>query len=77
MNPQEILAVLASGKSVTRNLTVAEGLSLFDIAEILEKMGIGSDEYQEVLEGLTNIKFRSAALMAFYVYFLLSIFMIE
>ncbi len=41
MTPNQILEVLASGKSVTRNLTIAEGLSLFDIAEILEKSGVG------------------------------------
>lgn len=41
MTPNQILEVLASGKSVTRNLTIAEGLSIFDIAEILEKSGVG------------------------------------
>jgi len=44
MTPNEIMAVLASGKSVTRNLTIAEGLSVFDIAEILEKSGVGTKE---------------------------------
>ncbi len=42
MTPDEILAVLVSGKSITRNLTIAEGLNLFDIAAILEKMGMGT-----------------------------------
>ncbi len=42
MTPDEILAVLVSGKSITRNLTVVEGLNLFDIAAILEKMGLGT-----------------------------------
>ncbi len=41
MTPNQILEVLASGKSVTRNLTIAEGLTVFDIAEILEKSGVG------------------------------------
>lgn len=41
MTPSEILDVLISGKSVTRNLTIAEGLTVFDIAEILEKSGVG------------------------------------
>ncbi len=41
MTPNQILEVLSSGKSVTRNLTIAEGLSIFDIAEILEKSGVG------------------------------------
>ncbi len=42
MTPDEILAVLVSGKSITRNLTIVEGLNLFDIAAILEKMGLGT-----------------------------------
>ncbi len=44
MTPNEILEVLVSGKSVTRNLTIAEGLSIFDIAEILEKSGVGTQK---------------------------------
>lgn len=42
MTADQILSVLASGKSVTRNFTVAEGLSIFDIGEIFEKAGIGT-----------------------------------
>lgn len=42
MTPDDILAVLVSGKSITKNLTVAEGLNLYDIAEILERTGIGT-----------------------------------
>lgn len=42
MNADQILSVLASGKSVTRNFTVAEGLTQFDIAEIFEKSGYGT-----------------------------------
>ena len=44
MTPNVILEVLVSGKSITRNLTIAEGLSLFDIAEILEKSGVGTQK---------------------------------
>ena len=55
MTPNEILAVLASGKSVTRNLTIAEGLSLFDIAEILEKSGIGTKTEFFALDGLGKL----------------------
>lgn len=44
MTPDEILGVLVSGKSITRNLTVAEGLNLFDIASILEKTGLGTKQ---------------------------------
>ena len=42
MTPDEILGVLVSGKSITRNLMIVEGLNLFDIAAILEKMGLGT-----------------------------------
>lgn len=42
MTPDEILAVLVSGKSIARSLTVVEGLNLFDIGTILEKAGIGT-----------------------------------
>lgn len=44
MTPDEIMSVLISGKSITRNITFAEGLSLFDIAEVFEKNNIGSKE---------------------------------
>lgn len=42
MTPDEILGVLVSGKSITRSLTIAEGLNLFDVAAILEKTGLGT-----------------------------------
>ena len=42
MNPDQILAVITSGKSIFRNLTFAEGLNIFDVAEILEKAGYGT-----------------------------------
>jgi UPF0755 protein len=44
MTPDEILSVLVSGKSITRSLTIAEGLNLFDIASILEKTGLGTKQ---------------------------------
>jgi UPF0755 protein len=44
MTPDQILSVLASGKSVTRNFTVAEGLNIYDIGDIFEKSGIGTKE---------------------------------
>jgi UPF0755 protein len=44
MTPDQILAVLVSGKSITRNLTVAEGLNIFEIGAILEKMGLGTKQ---------------------------------
>ncbi len=42
MTPDQILAVITSGKSIFRNLTFAEGLNIFDVAEILEKAGYGT-----------------------------------
>lgn len=42
MNVDQILATLASGKSVTRNFTIAEGITIFDIADIFEKSGYGT-----------------------------------
>ncbi len=42
MSPDEIMSVIISGKSVARNFTVAEGLNIFDIAEIIEKSGFGT-----------------------------------
>lgn len=44
MNPDEILSVIISGKSIARNLTVAEGLNIFDISDIIEKSGYGKKE---------------------------------
>ncbi|MEQ1722438.1 MAG: endolytic transglycosylase MltG [Pseudobdellovibrio sp.] len=44
MTPEQIMNVLVSGKSIARNITIAEGLNIFDIAEILEKNGIGTKE---------------------------------
>lgn len=42
MTPDEIIAVITSGKSVARNLTIVEGANIFDIAELIEKNGIGT-----------------------------------
>jgi len=44
MTPDEILTVIISGKSVARNFTVAEGLNVFDIAELLEKNNYGTKQ---------------------------------
>lgn len=44
MTPDEIMSVIVSGKSITRNITVAEGLNLFDIAQIFEKNNVGTKE---------------------------------
>jgi UPF0755 protein len=42
MTPDEVLAVITSGKSVARNFTIAEGLNMWDIATLLEKNGYGT-----------------------------------
>lgn len=42
MKPQEVIAVLISGKSIARPFTVAEGLNIFDIAQLYESQGFGS-----------------------------------
>ena len=55
LTPDQILAALISGKSVTRNLTIAEGLSIFDIAGIFEQSGLGSRK--EFLELVRNKEF--------------------
>lgn len=44
MSPDAMLAVLVSGKSVARAVTIAEGLNIFDVAEIFEKNKIGTRE---------------------------------
>lgn len=42
MTPDQIMAVLVSGKSRTKNFTIAEGLNLYDIADLIEKHQIGT-----------------------------------
>lgn len=44
MNAGQILQIITSGKSVARNFTVAEGLNVFDIAELLEKNNYGTKQ---------------------------------
>lgn len=44
MTPDEILAVVTSGKSVARNFTVPEGLNMWDIADLLEKNNYGTKQ---------------------------------
>lgn len=44
MSPNQILTKLTSGKSIARRLTIAEGLNIFDISEIIEKTGFGKKE---------------------------------
>ena len=42
MSPGEILKILSSGRSIEYVVTVSEGLNRFEIAAIVEKLGIGS-----------------------------------
>lgn len=44
MNPDEIMAAIVGGKSIYRTVTIAEGLNLYDIAQIFEKNKICSSE---------------------------------
>lgn len=44
MSPDEILATLISGRSIARRLTIAEGLNIYDIGEIIEKAEFGKKE---------------------------------
>lgn len=51
MTPDEIIAVLVSGKSLARSITVAEGLNIFDIAAEFEKQNICSQkEFLSIVE---------------------------
>lgn len=44
MTPDEVLSVITSGKSIARNFTVAEGLNMWDIADLLEKNNYGTKQ---------------------------------
>lgn len=57
MTPDEIINVIVSGKSLTRSITVAEGLNLFDIAQIFEKNKIGTvEEFSKLVHDKTFIR---------------------
>lgn len=42
MRPDDILAVITSGKSIARGFTVSEGLSIYEIADLYQKDGFGT-----------------------------------
>lgn len=42
MKPSDVLNVITSGQSIGRNFTVAEGLNIYEIAEIFEAGGFGT-----------------------------------
>lgn len=41
MPPREVLNVITSGKSIAKPFTVAEGLNIYEIADLYEKQGFG------------------------------------
>ncbi|RYZ70371.1 MAG: endolytic transglycosylase MltG [Proteobacteria bacterium] len=41
MKPVEVLAVITSGKSIAKPFTVAEGLNIYEIADLYETQGFG------------------------------------
>lgn len=57
MSPDQILAVLVSGKSLARSITVAEGLNIYDIADIFEAGGIcPASEFLSIVQDRELIK---------------------
>ncbi|MFN8791166.1 MAG: endolytic transglycosylase MltG [Bdellovibrionales bacterium] len=44
MTPPEVMAVMTSGQSVTRSITIPEGYSVFEIADLLESKGFAKRE---------------------------------
>ncbi|MEZ0391939.1 MAG: endolytic transglycosylase MltG [Pseudobdellovibrionaceae bacterium] len=44
MAPAEVLAVITSGKSIGHPFTVAEGLNIYEIAELYQTQGFGTQE---------------------------------
>jgi UPF0755 protein len=52
MSPKEILTAILSGKSIERKLTVAEGLNIFEVAEVFEAAGLAKKD--EVFKTLTD-----------------------
>lgn len=41
MKPREVMAILASGRSIAKPFTVSEGLNIFDIARLYQSLGFG------------------------------------
>ncbi len=42
MPADQIISVITSGKSVARNMTIIEGSTIYDVADVIEKLGIAS-----------------------------------
>lgn len=60
MKPTEVLDVITSGRSVGRNFTVAEGLNIFEVADLYGKTGFGSKH--EFWKWVTDPDFASSLL---------------
>jgi UPF0755 protein len=58
MRPSEVLAVITSGKSLERKITISEGLNIFEIADIFAGLGIATRE--EFLKTATDRAFIKA-----------------
>lgn len=57
MSPDQILNVLVSGKSLAHSITIAEGLNIYDIADIFELGGICSaKEFLSIVQDPVLIK---------------------
>lgn len=57
MTPDQIIAVLMSGRSVARKITFAEGLNVFDLAQIFEKNELATaEEFMKLVHDKQFIK---------------------
>ena len=66
MFPSEVLSVISSGKSKAYDITFQEGLNIFEMAEHLEKEGLGSSKKflelcrnRQLIKKLTGLKLES------------------
>ena len=60
MRPTEVMGILISGKSIGRNFTISEGLNIYEIADLIEPLGIGKRE--EFLKEVQDPEFVKALL---------------
>ncbi|MBC7370743.1 MAG: endolytic transglycosylase MltG [Bdellovibrionaceae bacterium] len=57
MTPKEVLAVITSGKSIAKPFTVAEGLNIYEIADLYEAQGFGrKKEFLELVRDPAFVK---------------------
>lgn len=55
MYPNEVIAILISGKSIQRPITIPEGYNIFEIGALIEKAGLGTA--QDFANLVTNEEF--------------------